>query len=392
MPFTRPRPEGRVVLPDPKDDPAADRVPTLALTHLRLVAFRSYARLDLDVTGRMIALTGGNGAGKTNVLEAVSLLAPGRGLRRASPADFARKQQGIGWSVSATVTAPADPVVLWTGAGEDGRRTAKQDDKATSVLALGRVARLLWLTPALDRVFVDGPGERRRFLDRMTLSLLPDHAETATRYDRAMRERNRVLKEDGDPRWLSALEGQMAEHGVALARGRAHALSALLGAQGEASPVPGAFPRAEAIITGEFDADMAAEDFARLLHDVRSRDAQAGRALTGPHRSDLAVRYAEKDAPAAECSTGEQKGLLVSLVLANARALHAETGAAPILLLDEIAAHFDENRRAALFADIAALGAQAWMTGTEPGLFDAMEGAAQRLVVREDDGGSIVTE
>lgn len=360
---------------------------SLAVRHLKLVAFRSYARLDLDVNAPMIALTGPNGAGKTNILEAVSLLAPGRGLRRASPADFARKQQGIGWALSALLDTQTDPVMLWTGAGEDGRRSAKQDGKAAPVLSLGRMARLLWLTPALDRVFVEGPGERRRFLDRMTLSLLPDHAETATRYDRAMRERNRLLK-DGhdDPRWLSALETQMGEYGVALAGGRAHALDALLSAQAD----EGAFPRAEAGIVGEFDPAMTPEAFARLLHDARHRDAQAGRALTGPHRNDLAVRYASKDTPAAECSTGEQKALLVSLILANARALHGETGVAPILLLDEIAAHFDAERRVALFSEIAALGAQAWMTGTEPGLFEAMEGTAQRLVVREGETGSAV--
>ncbi len=360
---------------------------TLAVRHLKLVAFRSYARLDLDVSAPMIALTGPNGAGKTNILEAVSLLAPGRGLRRASPGDFARKQQGIGWAITAMLETQTDPVMLWTGAEEDARRSAKQDDKATSVLSLGRVARLLWLTPALDRVFVEGPAERRRFLDRMTLSLLPDHAETATRYDRAMRERNRLLKEGhDDPRWLSALEAQMGEHGVALATGRAHVLRALLAAQSQG----GAFPRAEASLVGDFRTEATAEDFARTLHNARGRDAQAGRTLTGPHRSDLAVRYAEKDAPAAECSTGEQKALLVSLILANARALHGETGSAPILLLDEIAAHFDANRRAALFAEIAALGAQAWMTGTEPGLFEAMEGRAQRLEIRDGGEGSVL--
>lgn len=178
----------------------------------------------------------------------------------------------------------------------------------------------------------------------------------------------------------------MGEHGVALATGRAHALGALLDAQEGAE----AFPRAEAAIVGQFDPATTPEEFTRTLHDARGRDAQAGRALIGPHRSDLAVRYAEKDAPAAECSTGEQKALLVSLILANARALHRETGAAPILLLDEIAAHFDAERRAALFAEIAALGAQAWMTGTEPGLFEAMEGSAQRLEIRDGAEGSVV--
>jgi DNA replication and repair protein RecF len=240
---------------------------------------------------------------------------------------------------------------------------------------------------------VEGPGERRRFLDRMTLSLLPDHAETATRYDRAMRERNRLLKDGGDDgRWLSALEAQMAEHGVALAKGRAHVLEALLAAQGAAPDSAGAFPRAEAVIIGEFDAEMTTEGFARVLAEGRGRDAQAGRTLIGPHRSDLAVRYAEKDAPASECSTGEQKALLVSLLLANARALHAETGTAPILLLDEIAAHFDADRRAALFTEIEALGAQAWMTGTEPGLFDAMGSSAQRIEVSECDAGSTIVQ
>lgn len=366
----------------------------LALRTLRLVAFRSYARAEITLRPGIIALAGANGAGKTNILEAVSLLTPGRGLRRASPTDFARRQQGIGWSVSALLDTPTDPVEVWTGAGEDAKRTAKKDGKACSVLSLGRVARLLWLTPALDRVFVEGPAERRRFLDRMTLSLHPDHAETATRYERAMRERNRLLK-DGvdDPHWLGALEGQMSEHGVALAQGRAHALAALLTAQGEDE---GAFPRAEARIDGDFGSlmqgDVPVESFARVLHDERRRDAHAGRALTGPHRSDLVVRYASKNVPASECSTGEQKALLVSLILANARALRTETGAPPVLLLDEIAAHFDADRRAALFAEIGALGAQAWMTGTEWPLFEALGADAQRLTVGEGDDGSHVCE
>ncbi len=365
---------------------------TLALTHLRMIAFRSYARLDLDLQPGIIALAGANGAGKTNILEAVSLLSPGRGLRRAAPGDFARKPEEIGWAVTATLATRLDPVELWTGADDSGKRVAKRDGKAASVLSLGSVARVLWLTPALDRVFVEGPAERRRFLDRMTLSLNPGHAAATVRFEKAMRERNRLLK-DGvtDARWLGALEGHMAEAGVALALARQQALDALLAAQGGDQ---GAFPRAEAVIEGGFNAVLegsnGVETYARLLADERGRDAQAGRTLVGPHRSDLAVRYASKNAPAADCSTGEQKALLVSLLLANARAIHAGTGAPPILLLDEIAAHFDATRREALFAEIAGLGAQAWMTGTEWPLFEALPDTVQRFSVFDADGASSV--
>lgn len=364
---------------------------TLAIRSLRLAAFRSYPRLALEAGPGIIALAGPNGAGKTNILEAVSLLAPGRGLRRASVQDFARRQMAAGWAVEARLDTAAGPLDLWTGADAEGRRGARLDDKPTSVLSLGRTVRMLWLTPALDRVFVDGPGERRRFLDRLTLSLIPDHAEAASRFEKAMRDRNRLLKDGiSDPRWLGALEIQMAESGVAQATGRRRALTAILNAQGES----GAFPRADAALTGDFEAimesDAPTQAYARALADGRGRDALAGRTLEGPHRSDLAVRYAPKDAPASECSTGEQKALLVSLVIANARALRQETGAPPVLLLDEIAAHFDATRRAALFAEIAALGAQAWMTGTEWPLFEALGEDAQRLGVSDTPEGSRV--
>ena len=361
---------------------------TLALTTLRLIAFRSYARADLLVGANAIALAGPNGAGKTNILEAVSLLAPGRGLRRAQPADFARQPSNIGWSITATLETPSDPTVLWTGAEADARRTAKRDEKTVSVLSLGRVARILWLTPALDRVFVEGPAERRRFLDRIALSFSPDHAEHASRYEKSMRDRNRLLKDGvNDQRWLSALENQMVESGLGLSRGRREALEGLLVAQDGES----AFPRADAALEGEFE-DIApdAEAYTARLFDGRPQDGLAGRTLFGPHRSDLAVRYAAKDAHASACSTGEQKALLVSLILANARALTKKTGAPPILLLDEIAAHFDADRRALLFAEIEALGAQAWMTGTEWALFEALGEKAQRFAVSESDEGSVI--
>ncbi len=360
---------------------------TLALRTLRLIAFRSYARADLDVGANVIALAGPNGAGKTNILEAVSLLAPGRGLRRAQPTDFARTQAGVGWSVTATLDTPTDPTLLWTGAEPEQRRMAKRDEKTVSVLSLGRIARILWLTPALDRVFVEGPAERRRFLDRIALSFAPEHAEHASRYEKAMRDRNRLLKDGiSDPRWMSALEAQLVEAGLGMAAGRRTALAGLLAAQDEES----AFPRADAVLEGEFEEESPdAETYRARLFDSRPRDGLAGRTLFGPHRSDLAVRYAAKDTPASACSTGEQKALLVSLILANARALTAQTGAPPILLLDEIAAHFDADRRALLFAEIETLGAQAWMTGTEWALFEALGSSAQRFVVKEGEAGSV---
>ena len=359
---------------------------TLALRTLRLIAFRSYARADLTIGANAIALAGPNGAGKTNILEAVSLLAPGRGLRRAQPTDFARSQAGLGWSVTAMLDTPSDPTVLWTGAEPDQRRTAKRDEKTASVLSLSRVARILWLTPALDRVFVEGPAERRRFLDRIALSFAPEHAEHASRYEKAMRDRNRLLKDGvSDPRWLGALEAQMVEAGIGMAEGRRSALTGLLGAQNDES----AFPRADVTLEGEFETEAPdSEAYTARLFDARPRDGQAGRTLFGPHRSDLAVRYAAKDTPASACSTGEQKALLVSLILANARALTAQTGAPPILLLDEIAAHFDADRRALLFAEIEALGAQAWMTGTEWALFESLGEKAQRFAVCESENGS----
>ena len=361
---------------------------TLALRTLRLIAFRSYARADLTVESGAIALAGPNGAGKTNILEAVSLLAPGRGLRRAQPSDFIRQPTNIGWSVTAKLDTLADPTTVWTGAETDARRTAKRDEKGVSVLSLGRVVRILWLTPALDRVFVEGPSERRRFLDRIALNFSPDHAEHASRYEKAMRDRNRLLKEGvHDPRWLSALEAQMVESGLGLADGRSEALAGLLAAQDDAS----AFPRADVSLIGEFEEEKPdAETYRARLFDARPRDGHAGRTLFGPHRSDLAVRYSAKDTPASACSTGEQKALLVSLILANARALTSKTGAPPILLLDEIAAHFDADRRALLFEEIEALGAQAWMTGTEWALFESLAEGAQRFAVKEGEDGSVI--
>jgi DNA replication and repair protein RecF len=323
---------------------------------------------------------GPNGAGKTNLIEAVSLLSPGRGLRGASAEEMARAPEGIGWKVAATIEGRGDAheVATWSeGAG----RQVEIDGKAAPQAGLGAVARVLWLTPAMDRLWTESGSERRRFLDRVTLSLVPDHGEAAIGYDRALRERNRLIR-DGvrDPGWFRALEAQMAVQGARLAANRAAAIARL------AAAPAGAFPGAELALDAEGPRD--AEGLEAALAEGRSRDLAAGRTLLGPHRDDLVGVYAAKGIAARLCSTGEQKALLISLVLANAWAVAQDFAAAPVLLLDEVAAHLDEGRRRALYAEVAALGAQAWMTGTGEELFDGLE--AQRLAVEEAEGASRV--
>lgn len=328
-----------------------------------------------------MAIFGPNGAGKTNLIEAVSLLSPGRGLRAAASEDLARRPEAIGWKVSAGLEGPDGPHEVATGSEGSGRRV-EIDGKAASQTALGAVLRVLWLTPAMDRLWTEGASERRRFLDRVTLSLVPEHAEVAITYDRALRERNRLIR-DGvrDPGWFAALEEAMASAGARLAAHRAAALALLASVEAEA-----AFPRAELSIEGEEPRD--AGGLRDALRDGRGRDLAAGRTLVGPHRDDLRAIYAAKGIEARLCSTGEQKALLVSLVLANARAVAAGFGRAPVLLLDEVTAHLDDDRRESLFRAIAALGAQAWMTGTGPELFRGID--AQRVAVADSGGASVV--
>ena len=355
----------------------------LAITELTLSHFRSHLAARLVFDGRPVALVGANGAGKTNVLEAVSLLSPGRGLRRAEAAEMARRPEVLGWKVRAGVRGlVADHVVeTWAEPGEG--RQVRLDDKAATQAALGRVLRVLWLVPAMDRLWTEVPEGRRRFLDRITLSFLPEHAEAVLAYDKAMRDRNRLLKDQvADPHWYRALEAQMAFSGAAITANRLQALARLAVAQG----VESAFPRADLTLT----ADGAGSDLALALAEGRRRDMAAGRTLLGPHRADLAATYALKGVAADQCSTGEQKALLISLILANARALAAELGRAPILLLDEVAAHLDADRRAALYDEILALGAQALMTGTEAALFDSFGTRAQKFTVSDEGGQSRV--
>jgi DNA replication and repair protein RecF len=380
--------------------PADNAAPALALRRIVLSDFRSYRRAELAVPGTPVVLHGANGAGKTNLLEAISFLAPGRGLRRARIVEIERRRAageapGPGWAIFATLDTPAGERSIGTGRDPAGRgpdrapedeasdrRVVRVDGAATKgQAALAELVHLLWLTPEMDRIFDGGASERRRFLDRIVLGFVPDHARNLAGYEQAMRERNRLMKDGrSDETWLAALEQTMAENGVAVAAARRQVMGRLAIA---AESAVGPFPVPDLALAGETEAELAAgpalaaEDaLRRRLRDSRRADAEAGRALQGPHRSDLVVHHRAKAMPAALCSTGEQKALLVALVLAAARLLKLQRGAAPLLLLDEIAAHLDAERRAALFDEIEALGAQAWMTGTDARLFESLAGRA----------------
>jgi DNA replication and repair protein RecF len=371
------------------------------LARLTLTDFRSYARADLVLDGRPVYLVGPNGAGKTNLLEAVSLFTPGRGLRGSSLAEVGRRMPGeaVGraWTVAAVVSADGEETQLGTGVEAPGaaRRTVRI---AGETLPPGRLAdhlRQVWLTPAQDRLFLEGASDRRRFFDRLVFAAIPRHAAHAQAYERAQRERMRLLTDEGPPdtAWLDALEARLAEAGALMAEARATTLTALqaeIDGRGERP-----FPQAKLSLTGEWEqmaapnakgggaqiADIEAK-LAAALATARPRDAAAGRALTGPHRGDLAVIHAEKDRPAAECSTGEQKALILNVVLAQAaRLARAASGPSPILLLDEVAAHLDRRRRGALFDEIEALGLQAFLTGTDEHLFEDLKGRAQGVRV-----------
>ncbi|MFD3264740.1 DNA replication/repair protein RecF [Phenylobacterium ferrooxidans] len=371
-----------------------------ALTRLTLTDFRSYGRAELPLDGRPVYLIGPNGAGKTNLLEAVSLLTPGRGLRGASLAEMGRRLPGEGqgraWAVAATLEIDGEPVRLGTGTEVAGavRRTVRLEGETVPPGRLADHQRQVWLTPAQDRLFLEGAGDRRRFFDRLVFAAEPAHAAHASAYEKSQRERMRLLTDGpADPDWLSALEARLGEAGALMAAARARTLSALQNEIDERGDRP--FPQARLSLSGPWEQmagqGVATEDIeARLvaaLASARERDAAAGRMLTGPHRGDLEVIHAEKDRPAAECSTGEQKALILNLVLGQAARLsRAESGPNPILLLDEVAAHLDRRRRAALFDEITALKLQAFLTGTDEHLFEDLKGRAQGVHV---DGSSL---
>jgi DNA replication and repair protein RecF len=371
---------------------------SLHVSRLALTDFRNHAALSLELDARPVCLYGPNGAGKTNIVEALTMLAPGRGLRSASVIELARgggQDRAQLWAVSARVRRDGDEIALGIGAErtpEGGvKRAMRRDGMPATASELGDAARMTWLTPAMDRLWSGPAGDRRRFFDRLTLARASEHGHAAAAYERAMRERQRLLSDRNfDDAWLNGLEREMSAHGAAIAAARVETLARLQQAI-DARP-DGAFPKAILALEGLLEArfEMGAksadveEDFAELLRDVRGRDAGAGRALDGPHRSDLKARHAAKNMDADQCSTGEQKALLLGLTLAQARALADDPGAGPsLILIDEAAAHLDAVRRAALFDELLANPGQAWLTGTDENLFEAFGARAQSFEVRE---------
>ena len=372
-----------------------------AVRRLTLTDFRSYRSLRLETDADILVLTGVNGAGKTNLLEAISMLVPGRGLRRPKLTDLAWRNgdaAGQGWAVAARVETPIGPCDVGTGLDESGgeRRTVRIDGETMrSQSALADVMSAHWLTPQMDRLFQEGASARRRFLDRIVFGWDPAHAGRVAAFENAMRQRIKLLRAGGAPDtvWLGALEETMASKGIAVTAARLDVVGRLSVSAAEGW---GPFPGADIALAGDLEswlADgpaLAAEDrFRAALATERSDDARSGRTRTGPQRSDLIVRHRPKDQEAALCSTGEQKALLIGLVLANARTRAAEEGGVPALLLDEVAAHLDEARREALFEALIELGGQVWLTGTDAELFQPLSGRADFYSVA--DGGVTCT-
>lgn len=376
--------------------PKGEGSPAPLVTRLILEDFRSYATVDLTVSGRLVALVGENGVGKTNLMEALSLLAPGRGLRRAELSEMARRPGPGSFAISSALDTPHGEHRLGVGLAlpdPDGRasRVFRIDGvNAASPAAFAEYVRVIWLTPDLDFLFRGPAGERRRFLDRLVLAVDAAHGARVGGLERALRSRNRVLEESpGDMLWLDALEREVAELAVAVAAARRETVerlaSLILATLDNASP----FPFASLILKGEIDDLVAAlpavdaEDrYRAVLRSGRARDRAVGRTLVGPQASDLLVRHGPKDLPADTCSTGEQKALLIGLILAHARLVAAMSGIAPLVLLDEIAAHLDPRRRGALFEALEALGGQVWMTGADPALFADLKGRADVVEIQ----------
>jgi DNA replication and repair protein RecF len=381
-------------------DPAETR---LFVRALKLTDFRNYARAELKLDARPVVLIGDNGSGKTNLLEAVSLLGPGQGLRGRPYSELCRKEGTGGFAVAAKVVSCHDEVEIGTGlaAGsreESGSRTVRIAGKDESAGALSEHVKLVWLIPAMDGLFTGPASERRRFLDRLVLAVDPKMRTPLGRYDRAMRQRNRLFQmREGSRALFEGLEEQMAEAGTAIAAARLDAIARLIAlidrmraARGE-----GPFPWAAIALVGRLEEALSrqpateVEDaFRALLDEGRERDRAGCRALEGPHLSDLIVIHGPKNTPAPLCSSGEQKALLIGLILAKAELIKELEGASPLILLDEVAAHLDQARRAALFGEILSLGAQAWLTGTDRDLFDPMAQDAQIFAVNRGKIGA----
>ena len=365
---------------------------------IALTRFRCYARAELEADSRPVVLTGPNGAGKTNLLEALSYLAPGRGLRGARLSAVDRRPAGSEvaagpWAVAARIVSPAGEIAIGTGreplSGEEAkeRRALRIDGApAKGQAVLAELLAVIWLTPQMDRLLQEGASGRRRFLDRLVFAFDPAHAARVSAYEHAWRQRQRLIEEQGaaaDRSWLGALEDRLAESGVAVAAARQELVRRLHAA----AAVPGPFPRPELRLDGVVESwledapALAAEE--RLRAALAAARSPAGPPAPGPHRSDLKLVHGQKGVPAEEASTGEQKALLVALVLAHARLMAAERGAAPVLLLDEVVAHLDEERRSHLFEALVQLGAQAWMTGTDEALFQPLGCAAQFFRIKD---------
>ncbi|MEX0297565.1 MAG: DNA replication/repair protein RecF [Kordiimonas sp.] len=364
------------------------------VSKLTLTDFRCYERAQIapKCDSPLVVLTGPNGAGKTNILEAISFLAPGRGLRRSALGDVARQQGTGAWAVAATIDVGAEPIRAGTGIEQvDENNAAKRlvridGETVANSNAFGERWSVGWLTPQMDRLFIEGPSSRRRFLDRMVLGLFPDHSRQVGAYERVMRERNRLLVDKGssaDSAWYGALEAKMAEHGVAVSVARLEFAGQLAGQLEEVDDGP--FPKAELAIDGWLEGLLARgmapveveSMFRERLAERRMQDGAKGRSSDGVHKTDLIVTHAPKGMRADLCSTGEQKALLVALVLANARLQAALKGQAPLMLMDEVAAHLDADRRVALFEALSSLGSQCWLTGTDRSLFDGLNGQAE---------------
>ncbi|KZL19517.1 DNA replication and repair protein RecF [Pseudovibrio axinellae] len=363
----------------------SDPVP-VALSRLALTDFRNYSAASVELGSRMVAFVGNNGAGKTNILEAISFLSAGRGLRRVTLGDIARADGAGGWAVSTVLDGEYGETRIGTGltAGEAGRRVRIDGEEARSSEALLEYLRVLWLVPSMDGLFTGSASDRRKFLDRLVLSLNPSHGRSVASFEKALRQRNRLLSDGGTPEFLDAIEAQVAELGTAVALARSETVSLLSKTLDNQKQLGLPFPTAEIHLQGAFEAatiGLCASDredcYRALLVEGRFRDRAAGRTLDGPHRSDLYVVHCEKQMPASQASTGEQKALLIGLVLAHADLTASISGMTPILLLDEVAAHLDPGRREALFTRLEALGGQVFMTGTDQTLFKDLPSGAQ---------------
>lgn len=349
----------------------------MTISRLTLQNFRNYPQLRLEAAPGFVVLSGDNGAGKTNILEAVSLLSPGRGLRRAALKDMAHEGSAGDFAVAAEL----GDVQLGTGTSAEHpeRRKTRVNGAAVPTNDLAQWLSILWLTPAMDRLFMEGASGRRNFLDRLVTALEPDHARNCARYDAARRERNRLLADEymPDTEWLDALDGQLASFGTAVAEARFRITEALNTAL--AVTDDGLFASAKLNLDDDgLRSELALQE---ALRTSRQADRAAGRTLKGPHRADLTVFHGTKDQAAEKCSTGEQKALLFSIILAQADLIAEQRGSRPILLLDEVAAHLDPRRREALFGKLSEKGGQVWLTGTEPGLFDDVPGDALHFQV-----------